>query len=45
MNGMILIFEIRLTAVDGAPIPRGGLIIENFHQCDLFEQDMLKYSE
>lgn len=45
MNGVILILEIRLAAIDGAPIPRGGLIIENFHQCDLFEQDMLKYSE
>ncbi len=45
MDGMILIFETCLAAVDGAPVPRGRFIVEDLHERNLLQQDMLEDSE
>lgn len=45
MDGMILIFETGLAAVDGASVPRGRFIVEDLHERNLLQQDMLEDSE
>ena len=45
MDGMILILETGLAAVDGAPVPRGRFIVEDLHERNLLQQDMLEDSE